>query len=241
MKPSMFVIAGIACAALVFAAGGCKAKPQPFEEPPAAGEAAAPAAEEKGEEAAPPAETPETEGEGAVEKEGGEGANPRVVLETSMGTVKLELFQDKAPDTVKNFLSYVDKGFYDGTLFHRVMSGFMIQGGGFEPGMKKKETDPPVKNEAGNGLSNERGTLAMARTNEVDSATAQFFINHVDNAKLDHKDNTAFGFGYCVFGKVTEGMDVVDKIAAVATTTKGMFENVPVSDVVIKSVKREEP
>jgi cyclophilin family peptidyl-prolyl cis-trans isomerase len=162
-------------------------------------------------------------------------------VETSLGTVKIELFQDKAPATVKNFLAYADKGFYDGTLFHRVMSGFMIQGGGFEPGMNKKATDPPVKNEAGNGLSNERGTVAMARTDDVDSATAQFFINHVDNAKLDHKDNTPFGFGYCVFGKVTEGMDVVDKIAAVATTTKGMFENVPVEDVLIKSVKRAEP
>lgn len=239
MKPSMFVVAGIACVALAIALAGCKPKPQPAEEQPAAAETAAPA--QKGEEETPSAETEETEGKGAVESAESGGANPRIVMETSMGTITLELFQDKAPATVKNFLSYADKGYYDGTLFHRVMSGFMIQGGGFEPGMKKKETDPPVENEAGNGLSNERGTVAMARTSDVDSATSQFFINHVDNAKLDHKDNTAFGFGYCVFGKVAEGMDVVDKIAAVATTTKGMFENVPVSDVVIKSVKREKP
>jgi len=237
----MCVIAGIVCVALAVAAAGCKPKPQPAEEPPTEEKAAV--AEEK-EEAAPAAgaEGEEKEsGDEAAGEEGREGLNPLVVMETSMGTVKLELFQDKAPATVKNFLSYVDKGFYDGTLFHRVMSGFMIQGGGFEPGMKKKDTDPPIKNEAGNGLSNERGTLAMARTTDVDSATAQFFINHVDNAKLDHKDNSALGFGYCVFGKVAEGMDVVDKIAAVAVTTKGMFENVPVEDVVIKSAKRAEP
>jgi len=239
MKSSITVIAWVVCAALAFAVSGCKPKPQPPEEPPAEEKAAAPA--EGSEEAAPSAEEQETEGKGAAEDEESGGANPQVVIETSMGTIKLELFQDKAPVTVKNFLSYTDKKFYDGTLFHRVMSGFMIQGGGFEPGMKKKETDPPIKNEAGNGLSNDRGTVAMARTTDVDSATAQFFINHVDNAKLDHKDNTAFGFGYCVFGMVTEGMDVVDKIAAAAKTTKGMFENVPVEDVVIKSVRRAEP
>jgi cyclophilin family peptidyl-prolyl cis-trans isomerase len=238
MRSSNMFIA-IGCAVLVLSAAGCKPKPQPAGEPPAVEEAAA--VEKKQEETAPAAEPQEGEGEAAAGEEGREGVNPLVAVETSLGTVKIELFQDKAPATVKNFLSYADKGFYDGTLFHRVMSGFMIQGGGFEPGMNKKATDPPVKNEAGNGLSNERGTVAMARTDDVDSATAQFFINHVDNAKLDHKDNTPFGFGYCVFGKVTEGMDVVDKIAAVATTTKGMFENVPVEDVLIKSVKRAEP
>ncbi len=170
--------------------------------------------------------------------------NPVVAIETNLGTIKVELFEDKAPITVKNFLSYVDDKFYDGTIFHRVIgkenSGkdFMVQGGGFEPGLKQKKTKDPIKNEAGNGLSNTRGTLAMARTSVVDSATAQFFINVADNTFLDHKGDDDASFGYCVFGRVIEGMDVVDKIKAVKTTSKNGYSDVPAEDVVIKSVKR---
>jgi cyclophilin family peptidyl-prolyl cis-trans isomerase len=160
---------------------------------------------------------------------------PIVVMETSLGTVKIELDPEKAPDTVKNFLSYVDDKFYDGTVFHRVIKDFMIQGGGFEPGLKEKTTKPAVKNEAGNGLSNLRGTIAMARTPNPDSATAQFFINVKDNSRgLDRKEGSA---GYTVFGKVIEGMDIVDKIRAVETGEKGGFEDVPVQDVIIKSIR----
>jgi cyclophilin family peptidyl-prolyl cis-trans isomerase len=175
-------------------------------------------------------------------------ANPVVVIETSMGPIKVELFEDKSPITVKNFLNYVDKKFYDGTVFHRVIPGFMIQGGGFEPGMKEKKTEAPIKNEAENGLSNTRGTLAMARTNIPDSATAQFFINLKDNAFLDHGANPRSPAGYAVFGKVTDGMNVVDQIKDVATETRriqdartgrpGAHENVPKEDVIIKSIRR---
>lgn len=164
--------------------------------------------------------------------------NPKVVLQTSLGAIQLELFSAKAPLTVKNFLQYVDARFYDNTIFHRVIPGFMIQGGGFTAGMKQKQTRPPVKNEAGNGLSNKRGTIAMARTQVVDSATSQFFINVVDNGFLDHCDESVNGYGYCVFGRVIAGMDVVDKIAKVATHTVGMFGDVPVRDVVILSARR---
>jgi len=164
--------------------------------------------------------------------------NPVVLMKTSMGNIKIELYPDKAPITVENFLSYVDKGFYDGTIFHRVINGFMIQGGGFTPDMQQKKTDHPIKNEASNGLKNRRGTIAMARTNVVDSATCQFFINVVDNPFLDFKNETPQGYGYCVFGKVIDGMDVVDKIKTVKTTTKGFHKDVPAEPVVIKSVKR---
>jgi len=166
-------------------------------------------------------------------------ANPLVEMQTSMGTIKIELDAEKAPISTKNFMSYVDEGFYDGTIFHRVIRTFMVQGGGFEPGMKeKKKTKPPIKNEAGNGLKNKRGTLAMARTGVVDSATAQFFINVVDNAFLDHKDDSPRGYGYAVFGKVIEGMEVVDKIKAVETASKRGHDDVPVEDVVIQYVRR---
>jgi peptidyl-prolyl cis-trans isomerase B (cyclophilin B) len=159
-------------------------------------------------------------------------AAPQVVMETSLGTVKLELDDAKAPITVANFLSYADDKFYDNTIFHRVIGDFMIQGGGFEPGMKQKKTKAPIKNESGNGLSNVRGSIAMARTSDPDSATAQFYINVVNNARsLDAPR-------YCVFGKVTEGMDVVDKIKAVATSRKAGHDDVPVQDVVIKSIQR---
>ncbi|HEX3045674.1 MAG TPA: peptidylprolyl isomerase [Bacillota bacterium] len=158
-------------------------------------------------------------------------------MKTSMGDIKLELYPKKAPITVANFLNYVKSHFYDNTIFHRVISNFMIQGGGFTSGLKQKNTNSPIKNEAGNGLSNQRGTIAMARTSIVDSATCQFFINVVDNPFLDHQSDTSDGFGYCVFGKVIEGMDVVDKIKQVATQTVGGYGDVPAKDVVIISVK----
>jgi cyclophilin family peptidyl-prolyl cis-trans isomerase len=164
--------------------------------------------------------------------------NVIVVMQTSKGTMKLELYPDKAPVTVQNFLSYVDRGFYDGTIFHRVMPNFMIQGGGFEKGMAQKPVSSPIKNEAGNSLTNDRGTIAMARTTDVDSATAQFFINVADNTFLNHQNDTSQGFGYCVFGKVIDGMDTAYAISMVQTHTLGYFDDVPVEDVVIMSVKR---
>jgi cyclophilin family peptidyl-prolyl cis-trans isomerase len=166
-----------------------------------------------------------------------DAANPVVVVDTTYGPIKIELFEDKAPVTVKNFLAYTDEQFYDGLIFHRVMDGFMIQGGGFEPGMKERKTHEPIKNESDNGLSNLRGTIAMARTNDPDSATAQFFINVADNKKA--LDKSGFNPGYCVFGRVIDGMDVVDKIKKVRTASKGGHENIPVEDIVIKSVRRE--
>jgi cyclophilin family peptidyl-prolyl cis-trans isomerase len=162
---------------------------------------------------------------------------PIVVIKTSMGEVKVELASDKAPISVKNFLEYVDAKHYDGTIFHRVIPQFMIQGGGFTPDMQQKPTKAPIKNEAGNGLKNTTGTIAMARTGVVDSATAQFFINLKDNAFLDHRDETPAGFGYAVFGKVVSGMDVVKKIEAVPTSTKGSHENVPTTPVLIESIR----
>jgi peptidyl-prolyl cis-trans isomerase B (cyclophilin B) len=163
-------------------------------------------------------------------------ANPQVTIETSKGTIVVELYEDKAPITVKNFLTYVREKFYDNTVFHRVIPNFMIQGGGFGADMSEKKTHAPIKNEASNGVSNARGTLAMARTNVPDSASAQFFINLKDNTFLDQA-GAADGVGYAVFGKVLSGMEVVDAIAGVPTTTKGMYENVPQQAVVIKSVK----
>jgi peptidyl-prolyl cis-trans isomerase B (cyclophilin B) len=168
---------------------------------------------------------------------GAKAANPIVVIETSMGTIKAELFEDKAPITVKNFLSYVDDKFYDGTVIHRVIPDFMIQGGGMEPGLKEKRTKGTIKNESSNGVGNTRGTLAMARTPAPDSASSQFFINVKDNGFLD-RAQAQDRVGYCVFGKVTEGMDVVDKIKAVRTGNRGGHEAVPVDDVVIKSIRR---
>lgn len=162
-----------------------------------------------------------------------------VVIETSLGSITAELNADKAPLSVSNFLAYVDDKTYDGTIFHRVIPGFMIQGGGFTPKMIQKSTKAPIANEAGNGLKNERGTLAMARTMVVDSATSQFFINHKDNAFLNHQGNDPRTFGYAVFGKVIDGMDVVDKIAGVETANAGPFQNVPVQTVEIKSIRRK--
>jgi peptidyl-prolyl cis-trans isomerase B (cyclophilin B) len=164
--------------------------------------------------------------------------NPVVVIDTSLGTIKVELDPVKAPITVKNFLDYVDAKFYDGTLIHRVKPNFVIQGGGLEPGLKEKKTREPIKNEAGNGLSNEQYTIAMAREPEPDTATAQFYINLVDNSKKLDKATEPKGIGYCVFGKVIEGKDVVEKIAGVATETRDDSKDVPVKDVVIKSIRR---
>lgn len=170
-----------------------------------------------------------------------DNGNPRVIMKTSKGDITIELYPDKAPITVDNFLSYVDEGFFDGTIFHRVIKGFMIQGGGFTADFKKKETKDPIKNEANNGLSNKRGTIVMARTAVVDSATAQFFINHVDNANLDFKNDTDRGYGYAVFGKVVDGMKVVDAIAKTPTGAKGPFrQDCPEETVEIISVQRVE-
>jgi peptidyl-prolyl cis-trans isomerase B (cyclophilin B) len=164
-----------------------------------------------------------------------------VELHTNHGVIKIELNAEKAPKSVENFLNYVKKGHYDNTVFHRVIDGFMIQGGGFEPGMKQKPTDDPVDNEANNGLKNEKGTLAMARTNDPHSATAQFFINVSDNDFLNHSSPTPQGWGYTVFGKVVDGLDIVDKIRKVKTGSKGFHQDVPVDDVVIeKAVVVEE-
>lgn len=160
-------------------------------------------------------------------------------METDLGTIELELDEDKAPATVKNFVDYAESGHYNGTVFHRVIDGFMIQGGGFTPDMNQKPTKAPIRNEAMNGLKNDRGTIAMARTMVVDSATSQFFINLVDNSFLNFSNPTPQGFGYAVFGKVTAGMDVVDAIAKVRTGDFEFHQNVPVKPVVIKSVTIE--
>ncbi len=174
----------------------------------------------------------------AFSKVGAEVKNPVVLFETSLGNIKIELYPEKAPITVENFIAYVKEGFYDGLIFHRVIKTFVIQGGGFFPGMKqKKPTRPPIKNEARADLKNERGTIAMARTMEVDSASSQFFINVEDNRNLDHIDDTQRGFGYAVFGKVLEGMDLVDKIRSVPTHNVGMFRDVPKDPVVISKAR----
>ena len=160
---------------------------------------------------------------------------PVVLMSTSMGEVKIELYEKEAPETVKNFLAYVNDKFYDGTIFHRVIPGFMIQGGGFTAAMEQKPTKSPIKNEAGNGLKNDTGTIAMARTSDPDSATAQFFINAKSNDFLN-RDKAQDGVGYTVFGKVIEGMDVVRKIEQVQTSRKGMYADMPVESVLIKSI-----
>ena len=161
---------------------------------------------------------------------------PRVVMKTSLGEIELTLDAERAPRTVANFLRYVDEGFYDGTIFHRVINGFMIQGGGYDENLERKRTHEPVRNEAKNGLRNLRGTISMARTNAPHSATAQFFINHADNKNLDYPSFD--GWGYAVFGKVTGGMETVDKIADVYTTSRNGMQNVPEQSVIIESVSR---
>ncbi len=164
--------------------------------------------------------------------------NPQVVFATSKGEITIELYADKAPISVKNFLAYVDSGFYDGVIFHRVIPGFVIQGGGFTAEMVKKTTKAPIKNEADNGLKNLRGTLSLARTQAVNSATSQFFINLQDNDALDHRPGN---FGYAVFGKVVDGMDVVDTIAGVPTASHGHYRDVPTIPVIIKKASRKKP
>ena len=159
-------------------------------------------------------------------------------FETTLGDFAIELFEKEAPETVVNFLNYIDSGFFDGTIFHRIVPGFVIQGGGFTEDMSQKRTQPPIKNEADNGLKNLRGTLSMARTNDINSATSQFFVNLKDNDFLDHKPGN---FGYAVFARVTQGMDVVDKIAAVATGRRRGFDDVPTEAVIMKHVHRIVP
>ena len=166
------------------------------------------------------------------------GDRPVVIFSTSMGDITIELMSEEAPVTAKNFLDYVDAGFFDGTIFHRVIPGFVIQGGGFTADMNQKQSQPPIKNEADNGVKNSRGTLSMARTSDINSATSQFFINLKDNAFLDHG---ARDFGYAVFGRVIEGMDVVDKIAGVKTGNRGPHSDVPMEPVVTNSARRKEP
>jgi peptidyl-prolyl cis-trans isomerase B (cyclophilin B) len=165
-------------------------------------------------------------------------ASPKVVLDTTKGEITIELYPEKAPATVENFLAYVDAGFYNGTIFHRVIPGFMIQGGGFTPDMQQKPTRPAIKIESDNGLKNLRGTVAMARTQDPNSATAQFFINSVDNAFLNFTAKTTKGWGYAVFGKVVKGMEVVDEISKVKTGAKGMHSDVPVDPIMINTAKR---
>jgi peptidyl-prolyl cis-trans isomerase B (cyclophilin B) len=198
--------------------------------PPPAEEAPAPAAEPA------PAATPAPEPAADVPK-AGTTTNPMVEMRTSMGTMKIELYPDKAPKTVENFLQYVRAGFYDGTIFHRVIEGFMIQGGGFTTDMSEKDTRPPIENEAANGLKNVRGSIAMARTNDPHSASAQFFINTVDNPFLDYSAATMQGYGYAVFGQVVEGLETLDAIKKVSTGSRGGHDDVPESPVTIESVR----
>jgi peptidyl-prolyl cis-trans isomerase B (cyclophilin B) len=176
---------------------------------------------------------------GIVPPAGADVEAPRVRLETTKGDIVLELDRAKAPKTVDNFLSLVNSGFYEGTIFHRVIKGFMIQGGGLTEDMKQKAANTPIQNEADNSLKNLRGTIAMARTQDPHSATSQFFINTVDNAFLDFSSKTLSGWGYCVFGRVVEGMDAVDAIESFPTTTSGMYSDVPVSPIVIKKASVE--
>lgn len=157
-------------------------------------------------------------------------------IKTNMGTMRIELDAKKAPNTVKNFINYAESDFYNGTLFHRVIPNFMIQGGGFEPGLKEKQTQAPIENEADNGLQNQFGTIAMARTNDPHSATSQFFINTTDNAFLNFKNKSGQGWGYCVFGKIVDGENVLRAISQVRTGNVGMHENVPLEDVLIESI-----
>lgn len=163
-----------------------------------------------------------------------------IIFQTNFGDISIKTFDKEAPETVKNFLSYCQEGFYDNTIFHRVINGFMIQGGGFEPGMKQKQTKAPIKNEANNGLKNVRGTLSMARTSDPHSGSSQFFINVVDNDFLNFRSEDQQGWGYCVFAEVVEGMNVVDKIKAVSTGRQGAHEDVPEQDVIVERVTMSE-
>ncbi|MBN2736144.1 MAG: peptidyl-prolyl cis-trans isomerase [Spirochaetales bacterium] len=156
-----------------------------------------------------------------------------VKFETTLGEIIIEMYPDKAPATVENFIKYVEQGFFDGTIFHRVIPGFVVQGGGFLPGLERKETMAPVKNEADNGLKNLRGTISMARTSDVNSATSQFFLNLVDNSNLDFVSKTPQGYGYCVFGKIIKGLEIIDEIAKIKTSSVGYYQDVPTKDIMI--------
>ena len=187
---------------------------------------------------APSRAAPETEKQ--APPPAGEAGKPAVIIDTSLGKMTAELWPDKAPETVANFLQYVDDEHFNGLIFHRVISGFMIQGGGFDPRMKHKASRKPIRNEARADTPNRRGTLAMARTGQVDSATAQFFINLADNDFLDHKGKTPQTFGYCAFGKVLDGLDVLDRIGQAKTATREGHDDVPVEAVIIRSIRRAE-
>lgn len=219
--------------AFIFASAGAEEAPK----------AEAPKEETQNVETAQPTPTKATKKESkpaaAASKKSGDKKMDVVVMETSLGKIEIELNREKAPKSTENYLTYVDAKHYDGTIFHRVINGFMIQGGGFDDKMKEKSTRAPIPNEAANGLKNERGSIAMARTMDPNSATAQFYINVVDNPALDFRDPSPRGIGYAVFGKVTSGMDVVDKIKAVATGVKNGMEDVPSTPVVIKSIRRK--
>lgn len=171
----------------------------------------------------------------------GKSDNPRVLMQTNMGEIVIELYPEQAPKSVANFLQYVDEGFYNGTIFHRVIGNFMIQGGGFTPALQQKQTRPPILNEADNGLRNSIGTVAMARTMEPHSATSQFFINVAMNSNLDFREKTPRGWGYAVFGRVVKGMAVVQAIKDVPTTSKGMYRDVPVNNIIIQKIERLKP
>jgi len=222
------VIALIATVVAVGCTGGEEA-PAPDESESAAAVEPAPA------DPAPGAETAD-----APTESGSDIAYPVVEIVTSLGTMELELYPDKAPKSVENFLAYVRSGFFDGTIFHRVVPDFVIQGGGFDTEMTKKDTEPPIENEADNGLRNLRGTICMARTNDPHSATSQFFINTTDNPNLDHRDKLR-DWGYAVFGKITVGLEVVDAIEAVATTNRDGYQNVPVDPVIMETARIKSP
>ncbi len=224
MKRQTNILAHLCVTSLLIYSAACTGSHPKADSPPDSRTAATAASQNSG--------TPSVEANGSV--------GDTVVIKTNKGEITVELNREKAPISVANFLSYVDKGFYDGTIFHRVIPGFMIQGGGFDTGYKKKPTDAAVKNEAGNGLTNDNGTIAMARTSVVDSATSQFFINLVDNRFLNHKSDRANEYGYAVFGKVVDGADVVKSIAAAPTGNRGgPFTNAPIAQVVIESIRRK--
>ena len=237
-RKHVFILAIVLILSLGLGCGGSEAPPEssttaePEPEPVEQAKVEPPPVVEE----PPPAPEPKKEPKPKVEPKPPAGP-PVIVMETSKGTIKIELAPDRAPVTVENFLSYVDDKFYDGLIFHRVIPDFMIQGGGFDPAMNEKPNKAPIKNEAKGGLSNLRGTIAMARTGDPHSATSQFYINHQTNRGLD-PDQEPSGWGYCAFGKVIEGIEVVDAIAAVATGMKAGMRDVPAEAVTIKSVRR---
>ena len=229
--PSIRFVWLVACVLLIAVAAGCGGGGEPAAEPET--ETAAPPS-------MPPGDATDEAGTEVLEEGGSDiatGAYPVVEMRTNIGTLALELYPDKAPKTVDNFLSYVRGGFYDGTIFHRVVPGFVIQGGGFTADMMKKDTEAPIENEADNGLLNLRGAICMARTNDPQSATSQFFINTKDNPALDFRERSPRGWGYAVFGKVIKGIEVVDRIEGVQTTSRDGYQDVPVDAVVLETAR----